>query len=189
MLKEAQAMYRALSETPSSQFSFDTAALSDCASQTALAVISNPFAQLLTSTEIITRVAYLLCPALLMAAAVFVLRPCFAFFLRQAAHEMINTRMPKSMAEAAGHYLALFNVTVFITTWLAMAGSVLFGGPFFLTVGLALAGVFAALIVTVRVVTVVFELPTIAALVVGLVIFAGGNLAFIIAVPTICLLC
>lgn len=133
--------------------------------------------------QVVINIAGFAVPMILSPVAVWVLRPLFAIFLREGSGLVGNDKKPKSLCEAAAHYIALFNVITFLVAWCATFGCCLLEGPHILKVGLAIAGVLAGLAVTIRLVKELAELSWEKALMAGLVTFGGGNLPLIIGLP------
>jgi hypothetical protein len=130
----------------------------------------------------------LLAPAVIAPLLVIVLRPLFAMFVRESAALYAHRRVPKSLAEAAGHYLAAFNVIVFIGIWAAAFACHLAGAPSAVTITLSVTGVVGAFIATICVVGALPGIKGLAVYLVGVVTFGGGNLPLIVVVPTLFLL-
>ena len=127
----------------------------------------------------------LLAPAVLAPLLVIVLRPLFAMFVRESAVLYAHRHLPRSLAEAAGHYLAAFNVIVFIGIWAAAFTCHFVGAPTAMTITVSVVGVIGAFIATTCVVGALPGIKGLAVYMVGVVTFGGGNLPLIVTVPAL----
>jgi hypothetical protein len=129
--------------------------------------------------------AWIAVPVFLAPVGVLLLRPLFAIFLRLGADLFTDVDARPSLCKAIGHYLAVFNVAIFIVTWSACWGCRFLEWPKIVCGGIGTLGVLIALAVTVHLVRKFLDLRETLAVLVGLVAFGGGNLPLIILVPTI----
>jgi hypothetical protein len=129
--------------------------------------------------------AWIAVPVFLAPMVVLVLRPLFALFVRLGAELFTDVEARPSLCRAIGHYLAVFNVAIFIVTWSACWGCRFLEWPKLAGGGIGALGFLIALAVTVHLVRKFLDLRESLAILVGLVAFGGGNLPLIILVPAV----
>ncbi|MDY7109939.1 MAG: hypothetical protein SYC29_15005 [Planctomycetota bacterium] len=125
-------------------------------------------------------------PLLLAPIIAFALRPIFALFARQGAQLFCALDMSASLAEALGHYVAIFDAVTLATASSGVVACVIWGAPWPVTIAVVAGGVLIALFVTVSVVRVIPGIEGRTALAVGLLTFAGGNLPLFLAAALTC---
>ena len=69
--------------------------------------------------SLVGSIAWIAVPILLAPLGVLLLRPLFAIFLEEGAELFSDAEPRRSLCRAIGHYLAVFNVAIFIVTWSA----------------------------------------------------------------------
>jgi hypothetical protein len=129
--------------------------------------------------------AWIAVPVFLAPVGVLLLRPLFAMFLRLGADLFTDVDARTSLCRAIGHYLAVFNVAIFIVTWSACWGCRFLEWPKLVGGGIGALGLLIALAVTIHLVRRFLDLRERLAVLVGLVAFGGGNLPLFVIVPTI----
>ena len=133
------------------------------------------------NAEIITMAVGLALPVLAAPFVVLAQRRLFAIFLMEGAELLGDLTIARKDAFALGSLLAKLDTLVLLVAWLAMFTCRCFDQPVLLLSGIALAGVFGAIVVTTVIVhTNVRRLDVRTVLMVGMIVFAGGNLPLIV---------
>jgi len=130
-------------------------------------------------------IAWIAVPILLTPLGVLLLRPLFAIFLEEGAELFSDAEPRRSLCRAIGHYLAVFNVAIFVVAWCACCGCRLLEWPKVVGAAVAVVGVITALATTIHLVRKFLGLAGRPAILVGLMAFGGGNLPLFIIVPAI----
>lgn len=132
--------------------------------------------------EIITMALGLGLPVLALPLVVVAQRRLFAIFLLEGVELLGNMSIARKDALSLGSLLAKLDALVLLVAWLALFTCRCFDQPVLLLSAIALAGLAAALLVTTVIVhTNVRRLDTRTVTMVGLIVFAGGNLPLILA--------
>ena len=108
-------------------------------------------------------------------------RRLFCIFFTEGVDVLGNITMARKDALLAGALLAKLNVLVLLVAWLALFTGRCFDQPVMLLAAIALAGILGAITVTTLIVhTNVRRLDTKTVVMVGLIVFTGGNLPLIV---------
>ena len=129
-----------------------------------------------------------LVPLLLTPIIALALRPVFALFARQGAQLFCALDMSSALAEALGHYTAIYDAVTLAVVSSGVVASVIWRAPWAVTIAIVAGGVLTALFVTVSVVRAIPGIEGRSALAVGLLTFAGGNLPLFLAAALTCVL-
>ncbi len=131
--------------------------------------------------EIIAMTVGLVLPVIGAPVVVIAQRRLFSIFFTEGVDILGNIAMARKDALLAGALLAKLNVLVLLVAWLALFTCRCFDQPVMLLAALALAGILGAITVTTLIVhTNVRRLDTKTAIMVGLIVFTGGNLPLIV---------
>lgn len=138
-------------------------------------------ATLPTQQIILTAVGYAV-PILAAPIAVVVLRRLFAVFLTEGTELFADFSLEPDDARAVGSLMAKFNVFVLLLAWLALFTCMCFNQPHYLLLGIALAGVLSAILISILIVRSNLKMQGGTMMMVGILSFAGGNLPIIVIV-------
>jgi len=130
-----------------------------------------------------SHIVYLIIAPSIPLVAALVLRHLFAAFLRQSMECFTGTSLQKAFSLTIGTRMAVTNGLIFCLATLMFAGCTFLKLPWLLTAAPGVVGVVAALIATIRITRETLAINVLAAGVVGLVCFAGGNLPLIVLFP------
>ncbi len=126
-------------------------------------------------------------PVLAAPLAVIGLRYLFALFLAEGVELFGKMTLAREDSLVLGTMMAKLNVAVLLVTWLALFTCDRFGMSW-LSMGIALTGMSAALLLTVGIVRTNLGVEGRTLAIVGMLAFAGGNLPIIIMVGSLLVL-
>lgn len=133
------------------------------------------------TAEIIAMAIGLGVPVLAAPFVVLAQRRLFSIFLLEGVELLGGTTIAKKDALALGSLLAKLDVLVLLVAWLALYTCQCLDQSMLLVSGIAILGVFAAVVVTTLIVHAnIRRLDTRTVTMVGLIVFAGGNLPLIV---------
>ena len=116
-------------------------------------------------------------------------RRLFSIFFTEGVDVLGNIAVARKDALLAGALLAKLNVLVLLVAWLALFTCRCFDQPVLLLATIALAGILAAITVTTLIIhTNVRRLNARTVIMVGLIVFTGGNLPLIVVTAATALL-
>ncbi|MHC4099985.1 MAG: hypothetical protein ACYS15_04615 [Planctomycetota bacterium] len=131
--------------------------------------------------EIILMAAGLVLPVIAAPLVVIAQRRLFALFYAEGVDVLGNIEMARNDALLLGALMAKLNVLVLLVAWLALFTCRCFDQPVLLLATIALAGILAAITVTTLIIhTNVRRLNARTVIMVGLIVFTGGNLPLIV---------
>ncbi len=142
----------------------------------------------MSGTEILAWSIGLGLPVLAAPPAVIGLRYLFALFLSEGVELFGNMTLAREDTLVLGTMMAKLNVAVLLMTWLALFTCDRFGLSPWLSMGIALTGMSAALLLTVGIVRTNLGVAGRTLAIVGMLAFAGGNLPIIIMVGSLLVL-
>ena len=142
----------------------------------------------MSGTEILAWSIGLGLPVLAAPPAVIGLRYLFAMFLSEGVELFGNMTLAREDSLVLGTMMAKLNVAVLLVTWLALFTCDRFGLWPWLSMGIALTGMSAALLLTVGIVRTNLGVEGRTLAIVGMLAFAGGNLPIIIMVGSLLVL-
>ncbi len=134
-------------------------------------------------SETILNIIWMGGPVLLSPLFVKGLRPLHGLFLREGVEMFTEVNLERGLSNRIGHILSITNVIIFLMAWIGAYGSRLLEWPRTVSALLAIGGVFCALAITVWNVRDRVGIVGKPAMLVGLVVFAGGNLPVIVLIP------
>ena len=123
-------------------------------------------------------------PVLAAPFAAWGLRYTFRFFLQEGAELFGGLVLGRADAVSVGSLMAKINVVLLLVAWLALFTCQCLDQPAVLNALVGIAGLAAALLMTVFVVRLNIEVQGAKLWMVGLITFAGGNLPVFIVVAT-----
>ncbi len=124
-------------------------------------------------------------PLVAAPIAIYSLRHLFAVFLREGTELFVHTQIAQPLSFEIGKHLAMVNVLVLLVFWLAIFACDCLGLPMLATAGVAIAGLFTALLVTIAIVRSRLDVYGWPAAEVGLLSFVGGNLPLFLIATTL----
>jgi hypothetical protein len=135
----------------------------------------------LERAEIILMAAGLVLPVVAAPLVVIAQRRLFCIFFAEGVDVLGNITMARHDALLLGALMAKLNVLVLLVAWLALFTCRCFDQPVLLLATIALAGILGAITITTLIVhTNVRRLNAKTAIMVGLIVFTGGNLPLIV---------
>jgi hypothetical protein len=135
----------------------------------------------LERAEIILMAAGLVLPVIFAPLVVISQRRLFTIFFAEGVDVLGNITMARDDALLVGSLMAKLNVLVLLVAWLALFTCRCFDQPVLLLATIALAGILVAITVTTLIVhTNVRRLNAKIVILVGLIVFTGGNLPLIV---------
>jgi hypothetical protein len=136
--------------------------------------------------EIILMAAGLVLPVISAPLVVIAQRRLFCIFFTEGVDLLGNIAVARKDALMAGALMAKLNVLVLLVAWLALFTCRCFDQPVLLLASIALSGILGAITVTTLLVhTNVRRLNANTVIIVGLIVFAGGNLPLIVVTATL----
>ena len=131
--------------------------------------------------EIITMAIGLGLPVIALPFVVLAQRRLFAIFLLEGVELLGDMTIARKDALSLGSLLAKLDALVLLVAWLALFTCRYFDQPVLLLSAIALSGVAGAIVVTTVIVhTNIRRLDTRTVMMVGMIVFAGGNLPLIV---------
>jgi hypothetical protein len=131
--------------------------------------------------EIIVMAAGLVLPVIAAPFVVIAQRRLFAIFFAEGVDVLGNIEMARKDALLLGALMAKLNALVLLIAWLALFTCRCFDQPVVLLAAIAVGGILAAITVTTLIVhTNVRRLDARKVVMVGLIVFTGGNLPLIV---------
>jgi hypothetical protein len=131
--------------------------------------------------EIILMAAGLVLPVIFAPLVVIAQRRLFSIFFTEGVDVLGNIAVARKDALLVGALMAKLNVLVLLVAWLALFTCRCFEQPVLLLASIALSGILAAITVTTLIVhTNVRRLNANTVIMVGLIVFTGGNLPLIV---------
>ena len=124
-------------------------------------------------------------PVLAAPFAAWGLRHTFRFFLEEGAELFGGLVLGRADAVSVGSLMAKINVVLLLVAWLALFTCQCLDQPAVLNALVGIAGLAAALMMTVFIVRMNIEVQGHTLWMVGLIAFAGGNLPIFIVVATV----
>jgi len=123
-------------------------------------------------------------PLLLAPLVVLAMQVLVASFLVSVTKLIINMDLPGSIARRVGTDVSIRCVMTYLLCWWAAWGCYILEWPLFLTLTFSIGGVVLALIGTITMVRKKLAIRGMSdSMVVGLLVFGGGNLPLIVIVP------
>jgi hypothetical protein len=131
--------------------------------------------------EIIVMAAGLVLPVIAVPFVVIAQRRLFAVFFAEGVDILGNIEMARKDARVLGALMAKLNALVLLIAWLALFTCRCFDQPVVLLTAIAMGGILAAITVTTLIVhTNVRRLNARTVVMVGMIVFTGGNLPLIV---------
>lgn len=136
----------------------------------------------MTKSEIIVWAVGLGLPVIAAPLIVFALRYLFAVFLAEGAELFAKIQLARNDSMVLGSMMAKLNVAVLLATWLSLFTCIRFDQPIWICTGIALAGMFIAILLTLAIVRSNLDVAGRTLAIVSLMAFAGGNLPIIVII-------
>ncbi len=124
-------------------------------------------------------------PVVAAPFVVFGLRRLFAIFVAEGAELFSNIKLSREDALEVGGLIAKFNVGALLLTWLGFFALHVFDQPILLRTAVALAGILAALALTILIIRTNLQVRGRTLAIIGVMAFAGGNLPLIVVMGAV----
>jgi hypothetical protein len=124
-------------------------------------------------------------PIIIAPLLVLALKPLYAIFLREGAELFTDINLKHELSVGIAHYLAVANVTAMVVIWIVAFACKVNGASLMQCALIILAGLAVAMAITVFIVRMRVGLVGRPAVLVGLLVFTGGNLPIFVVIPAV----